>query len=412
MKLQDIAPRTETTEPIMEDLGTLKQLNVGPMINVLKQAHYSSKRGPSIAPITSKFQGQEISNTSPIIDVGGLKDGLKSLRKAYKDHDGAVGFAIYIGGHPVMFGANWEAYTLAGSSRTGRLAYDFTAFSELWDKLQTKSWAKVPATTIHDKESSEWDYKAQTSRPVTRRYAGAMKSTGELAEIFDKIMAIAKEINKPVTAKLVLSDTEARQIRQKRYKLKDIHQGFDDLNTRLKRYKLSKKPSVATIDEFIKQALTNSGKILQFAGSTYRLKGSTYNKLDPTEMLAGIPFEVSYSCEDPGSYDRLDVKFAYDPSTSMLKPIHATWYDKSDPSKPYTRQEAILEPGMWAKNELRVKSFDDKDAVIRKLLVLVKSSQFKKAADLADSLRKAGLNWPELGTIHKSASSELEKQKD
>ena len=87
MKLTDI--KTESAKEIIEEtvlqenLGNLAKLNIGPLINVLKQP--SNGRSGSAGPVDKKFQTYNIGSTSEIVDVGQLKDGLKSLRKAYKD---------------------------------------------------------------------------------------------------------------------------------------------------------------------------------------------------------------------------------------------------------------------------------------------------------------------------------------
>ncbi len=412
--------RLNDLQQLNEDLGNLAKLNVGPLLNVLKQQNYSSSRyGSSISPVDRKFTFGNIGSTSEIVDVGQLKDGIKSLRRAFKTHeDDAVAFAIYIGGTPVMFGT-YGAYELAGKSREGRLAYDLTPFSEVIDQIDAEknagksSWqqsATTDRTSYREKEPSKWD--RERGQTKTERYQGDMVSTDRLSGLFDTIMAIGKAANQPVTAKLVLSDKVAQEKRRKRYSIKEIEDGKNDLKTRLQKYKLSKKPTVDTIEEFIKYALDNPGKTVQFAGRSYVLKVSSYDKIEPTALLSGTPFSASYSTADPGSYDSLNLTYKFDPREGTLKPVFATWYDKSNPTRPYDRQEAVLDGPGYARMKLKANP-TDKAKVLPKLLTMAKNQQWQELGLIVSALRKAGINWDELGIIEKSlAAVKAEKAQD
>ena len=113
---------------LLEDLGNLAQLDVGPLINVLKQSGgHNVGSGRSIGHVEKTFHREwdmPIGSNSPIVDIGNLKDGIKTLRKAFKTYETAVAFAVYIGGKAAMFGTS-DSYTLAGGSRVSKLAYDF-----------------------------------------------------------------------------------------------------------------------------------------------------------------------------------------------------------------------------------------------------------------------------------------------
>jgi hypothetical protein len=237
-----------------------------------------------------------------------------------------------------------------------------------------------------------------------------MVSTGELSTVFDDIMVIAKETNQSVTAKLVMSDAEAAQKRKKRYSNRDIEAGVEDLKTRLTKFKLSKKPTAGTIEQFLDMAMKSPGKIVQFAGRSYKLKATSYDKLDPMELLSGKSFVTRYACTDPGAYDSLGLTYAFDPATSMLKPISAVWYDKTDPTNPQSRQEAVLDGAIYSKRELGVRDLDDKKAVITKLLGMAKDAQWQKVITIVGALKKAGKDWPELDIVEKSALAEKGKK--
>jgi hypothetical protein len=386
------------------------------MINVLKQAGGGGwgRRDSNdfIGQVGGKFHGYDIGSTSEIVDVGQIKDGIKGLRKAYKTHPAASAFAIYIGGTAVMFGT-FEAHTLAGSSRAGRLAYDLSAYKEILDRIHAGKYSRPAISTASTKEPGYWEREqAERSGKIAKaaHYAGRMVSTSELSNLFDDIMVIAKETNQPVTAKLVMSDAEAAQKRKKRYSNRDIEAGVEDLKTRLTKFKLSKKPTAASIEQFLDMAMKSPGKIVQFAGRSYKLTATSYDKLDPAALLSGKSFVTRYACTDPGAYDSLDLTYAFDPATSMLKPISAVWYDRTDPTTPHNRQEAVLDGAIYSKGALGVRDLDDKKAVITKLLGMAKDAQWQKVITIVGALKKAGKDWPELDIVEKSALAEKGKK--
>src|SRR5271167_1365708 len=128
-------------ELLYEKLGNLSQLKVGSMLNILKQSAYQKRRGGYEVGFTgNKFGGGGYSgsrggfgSTSDIVDVGVIKGGIGGLRKAYKAHEDAVGFALYVGGKAVCFG-KFTPHELAGSSRVGLFSYDLSQFKAEIDK--------------------------------------------------------------------------------------------------------------------------------------------------------------------------------------------------------------------------------------------------------------------------------------
>lgn len=423
MKLSDIQQNKKTTiaEAILvEKLGNLAQLGLGPLINILKQRVGSGRRDDWSSEVGTKFVSQKIGSTSEILDLGPIKDGIKSIRKAYKLHDTADAFALYIGGKPVLF-AIYSDYDLAGASRTGMLAYDLTAFKDTIDAMDAEALAgkseyerrvgaqPTKVTTYRERERSPWDIERGKKGP--EKFQGDVVQTRDLAAKIDLIMNIAKRIGQPVTAKLVLRDVAAQEKRQKRYfTQQEIIHAVKDLRTRLATYKNQKQPTVDTIEDFISMSVNNQAKKVQFAGSTYTLKAEAYDKVNPADLLSGKPFKISYRTADPGSYDSLDITYAYDPKTNYLKPIYANWYDRRDPANRYNRQEAVLDPIGYLKMKLTVSDLDNKDIVLKKILEKFKANQFTEVLYLVDALRKAGKDWPELAAIEKSAKIEYEKQ--
>lgn len=432
MKLTDIQTEKSIQEAVLvEKLGTLAQLGVGPLIDVLKQQTYAHKSYQgSIGATGKKFQDTSYSGrigaTSEIIDIGPVKKGLTDIRKAYKTIQAEKGisvtaFAVYIGGAPVAF-AVFDSDALAGSSRTGKLAYDLSAFKSAVEQIDASkpprpsAWRQPePSTalqTAQDREEKDWDYRAQTYVTSTKKYTGKLETTAGLKDFFELLSKISAIVGKPITAKVVLSDRAGFERHKKRYNAREIATGAKDLKTRLAIYKNQKNPTVETIEDFIAMSLKNPGKKARFAGQTYHLKTTSYDKIEPQLLLSGKPFTVRYASAEPGVYDSLELTYAYDPANNQLKPVFAVWYDRTDPANYKSRQEAALDHAGYAKLKLGIKNLEDKDAVIKKLLELFKENAYYTVLLLIDSLDKIGINWPELSAIKKSANIEYTKQRE
>lgn len=391
------------TDMLNEDLGNLAQLKVGKMIDILKQPSHTRRGSSHISGVGTKFYNSPISTTSEIKDVGVLKKGLSSLRKAFKDNEGAEAFAVYIGNHAVMFGLT-DAYNLAGSSRDSKIAYDLTPWTDVIDAMYAGQYRKPAAATAKTKEPYYRDEKP-------RYYAGDMISTGSLAPLFDIMQAVSDQTKQPITAKLVMRDTEAEAKRQKRRLTKnEIEYGTKDLKTRLAVYKNSKKPTANTIDEFIAMSLRKPGSKVQFAGTTYNLTASSYDKIDPVNLLRGATFSTSYSSADPGVYDSLVITYKYDSETNQLLPIKARWTDRRDPNNRYGTQEAVLDPRLYVVDALKTRKLD-KDVVLPKLLGMFKSNQHDEVERVMQALESMGLEWPEIAVIRKSITAEKAAKK-
>jgi len=398
-------------EIINENLGNLQKLQVGPLINVLKQHGRAAGRNDVYtSPVGNKFSDRTIGPHSEIIDVGVIKNGIKGLRKAYRDNarsDGSPeGFAVYIGGKAVMFGT-FTGETLAGASRHQRLAYDFSQYKDQWDQTFKTMWDKPQTTTIRQVEpygfvKRDAERAGKVAKPY--QYAGNILPTSELSKIFDAVELISKDTGQPVTAKLVMRDIESAQTRIDRYRQSDIDKGVEELSIRLAKFKLAKKPTVDTIEDFIKYAMDNPGKIVQFAGRTYKADPESYTTgFTPKSLISGTPFDVHYSCADPGVYgNELRITYAFDRKTQQLKPISAEWSDnRGDPST----QRAVLDGPMYLRWNQGFKDISDKQVIIPKLLRMVKVENYRDAMDIITALRKSGEDWPELAMIEKSLSA-------
>ncbi len=419
---------SEVTE-LEEDLGNLAQLNLGPMINVLKQSYSrgDNRRAPYIGYNQRRFAYNDIGSKSKVLDIGTIKkDAMKTIRAFYKkSNENIQGFALYIGGTPVLF-AVIDDYTLAGGSRVSRVAYDLTPFEQEYrahlDTAYTRYSPRPSVTTRRDKEEYDYSSSFRDSKQIMRRYEGDTTSTSELVQMVANIEAVAKAVGQPLTAKAVTGDKESIDQRYARNqnrpvpRIQDAYEMKRDLDVRLKRFKNAKRPSAATIEEFIAFTLNGAAKVVNFAGHPYQMTATSYKALEPQQLLAGKAFSVSYRSNDPISYQAVEITYMFDRATNMLNPIKAEWKESAD-TKGYggKNQMAVLDVKGYLKSELKIPRLD-KERVIPALLSMYKSSPgettFTRILSIIKALRKAGEDWPELTAIEKSiqASSKAENR--
>jgi len=91
-----------------EDWENLAQLNLGPMMDILKQGFgYGNEAGIG-KKINSGFVWKGITSTSEIVDLGVIKSGLKDIRAAFRKYESpdACAFTVYIAGNPHNGGNN------------------------------------------------------------------------------------------------------------------------------------------------------------------------------------------------------------------------------------------------------------------------------------------------------------------
>ena len=413
-----------------EDLGNLAQLGVGPLIKILNQPYSRGgggrrASGPHISAVGKKFysSGDGIGTRSPIVDIGVIKkDVLKEIRKFFKREDSAKAFALYIGGTPVLF-ATTDDYQLAGGSRISRAAYDLTPFEEeykahlaaAYDRYQSKP----PVKTARDKTEREYGDNWSTSYDVTKHYQGDVFTTGDLAQIIANIEAVAKAVNKPISAKAVLHDRESAQLHMQRYqnqpvpRIRDAYVMGQDLKVRLARYRNSKRPTVDTIEEFIQVAMNGAAKVVNFAGHPYKMATTSYDKVEPAALLSGKPFTVRYASNDPNDYRTVDVSYMFNRETNMLLPFKADWKPGNEGAYA-SGQTAVLDVKGYLRSEMKIPSVT-KERVLPALLKMYKDSPntttYRRVLSIIAALRNAGEDWPELAAIEKSAKANLAVEK-
>jgi hypothetical protein len=406
-----------------EKLGNLAQLNLGRLGDLLKQDMY---RG-----VGNKFTGSSSyyypGNTSKIIDAGVLKEGLKSLRKAYRDavagegNISIAGFALYLKGQTVAFGLFSD---LAGSRPEGKFAYDLTAFEEQL-RAQTdrenetrQAWNKkahTPPTSAFDKEDYEYEGGHYTGKriDVIRKFVGSSKSVGELAVFMDQLTALSAQLGAPVTCKLVTTDREGSERGQQRRQLNrnEVVDAVADLKRRLTKYKNSKRPTAENIHQFLEMVTSGAASVVNFGGRPWKASarsGASSSKIDPLALLSGTPFEIDYSSADPGSYDSIKIGYRFDRANNTLTPWQARWTGEDRREK-----SIVLDPKFWIQQTLGVKDLE-KPTVVRKMLTLIKDSPgsytFDRIEKAINAMRNLGEDWPEFGVIEKSISAERAKE--
>jgi hypothetical protein len=406
---------------LMERLGNLAQLKVGNMINVLKQRqqsfgrHGETRAGAVGNKFISSGYHRSQGHNSEIVDAGKVED-IAALRRAYKkQNDGATAFSLYVKNKAVAFGA-FESHDLAGSSRTGLMAFDFTMFKdkleakrqETVDK-QTSTFSKnnVPPAKISSYSEKTRDFDWQKEGKA-EKYQGELMSTGSLKEFFVSLKQLAGDDD--ITCKLVLVDSKSQDKRRERNmnpppSEHDLHRDLEALKKRLLKFKLSKKPTADTIEEFIKATVTKSAKIVQFDGRAFSTTESKPSDINPLSLLKGGSFDIAYATVDPNEYDSLYISYHYDTETMCIVPYKAKWTGKNeDGDKEST--EAVLNTKSYMKKEHGISDAADKKEVMTKLLTAVKDGNTLKARKMIKSLRDTGTDYPEFKTVEKSLDAD------
>lgn len=426
----------ELSKPLLEDFGNLNQLNLGPMIDLVRdnveQANGKWRSGGSgVANKLNPHSG--ISSTSEIVDAGILKGGLSGLRKLYKNNPSTMAFVIYINNKAVVFGI-FDEHDLAGSSRTGKIAYNFNNISDIFSANLEKRKADHEAEKIakgrgwdnygyHDEYEKEPTTQRQSERSKyddnpnkIRNHIGKSISTGSLKILLERVQEIVSQAGARLTVKLVLQDRAAASKRQnrnsnKRYNV-EYSGGLEDLKKRLALYKNSKQPMANNIKEFLSMVVAKAAKKIQFDGRTYSAIAGTnysYQNISPIHLLNGTKFDIIYKDMAPESYNTKDltVTYAFDKTTGILGPISASW--SATNGKKSQRKEGILDFERWARSQFGGAT---KQVIIPKLLSLIKDKKFNEVEKNINSMRDYGIDWPEFDVIDKSISIEKKQNDD
>jgi hypothetical protein len=412
---------TESTRRLAEDLGNLAQLKLGNLIGLLKQDRHSGvgkqfQKGAHYGP----------GNTSDIVDVGVLKNGIQGLRKAYRSHEIEnnvfVGFAVYLNGKAVAFGL-YDADKLAGRTREGEFAYDLSGFEAQIDAAHEKENAerqkwnqtrKMAPTSAYDKEDRIYPRGyGQDSEKIIRKFVGGSESTNDLAAFLDKLQQIADLIDGTITLKLVTADRKGslrgQARRQARPEEFDMRTAAENLKVRLARFKNAKRPTAENIHQFLKMATDQAASVVNFDGEPWSTKvGKGYGSdLDPVALMNGKPFALEYKNADPKSYNSLKISYRYDKRDNQIRPWQAQWT-----SKDYRSKTVVMDPEYWIKATLGVDDLE-KPTVIKNMLTKIKDKPgegtFNTIEKSIAAMRDLGADWPEFAIIEKSLAAERAK---
>lgn len=409
MKISEII--LESSYQLNEHLGNLSKLNLGWMAGVFNQAHSSApgRRGYSrVTNPRNSFQNYNLGSNSEIIDLPLKKntDLFKSLRKSLKEHEGAIGFAVYINDIAVLV-ATMDYSDLRKPSSVGVSAYDLRPWQEIVDRIYEKEIESLPAYRYKPEKikptSQSIGKKGYDSDAPDITLAGKLTSPAELNKILEIIESISNETSSVVSFKLIMTDTKMHDIRNQRYrrgKPGDILEVGEDISTRLKKYKNSKKPTVDNVREFIELALRKETGTVQFAGSAYTLKPTSMSSaLDPIKLMKGHSFTIYYQSVDPGSYNSISLEYAYNPTTRQIDVIQATYYDKT--SEKASSVTEIINSDAWIAKNFRNLDIDDETAVMKTILSDIKQrgSVSSNIRLLIQALEKSGRNYEDLQAV-------------
>lgn len=392
----------ESRTYIKEHIGTLAQLNLGPMINLLRQSTTRTRTRPG-----KKFSYYNIGSESKIADGGNLKGGIKGLRSAYRTLEAEgnvpIAFAVYIGNTAVAFGI-FNEYDLAHVVRKGLMAWDLSSFKEPLEVF--------PTSKSLEQSKKSWEKELTT-------YYGRVMKTEELKRFLERVDQIAKANNLPLTFKIVLADTSRQQKRIARQnnpvipiEKSDFYDLQRDLKRRLQDYKLSKNPEVNTAQELIEliKKVDDATKKIRFGGFTYDLKGHE-GQIKIADLLRGDLFYSTYRPEDidPRYSKTLEIGWQLDLKTRTIDPVVVEYSQKGDNrSRPYV---VVLDNEKYL-SSLTDWNYRNKKEVIPYLLEMLKNKyKYLDLLELIKSLKQVNSNWTELDTIEAVVRKELSNEK-
>ena len=409
---------------------------MGKLGDVLKQkisGYRDSGIDTKFDPSFVQYNG--ISNTSPVIDLGVLKTGLKDIRAAYKKADPVpgVGFAVYLNQQPVMFVIT-DSYKLAGSSREQWMAWDLTPWQDIINAIDKDlpyhQRLRTISTSIRTKIDYDWTSDGGQVEKLIN-LVGERCDTATISGLMNRIMEISQRESLPVTAKLVLRDQQAAAKRLNRVTTRqEIQAGIKELKDRLLAYKLSKQPTANTIHEFIEWCQKNRANIVTFAGVNYRMiPTDSYTKPTPLEIMQGKTFKIQYDAVSGSEYSGhvVYLTYRYNSSTNQMDIVSAEWTDRSDGK--YRTQTAIISPAVWFKvnraicpalaklvQEIEKDPARKSDVLVHReimktimpLLTSKNPMEYKKALMLLDAIQLMGITFPDLESALEIAQNKLD----
>lgn len=314
---------------LFEDLGKLRDLGLGRMINAFKQSYriYDGKHGNrklSTDPIGNQIVRHQtlVGRDSEAVDIGVVR-GWKDVKKAYKDHPETVAFVLYLHGKASVLvvsndykisssreavGISWDLTGTATAEQIKNLAKNFAELDKKGEVVNTDD-SHIPAflrkkpdgertksksqVSLRSKEYKGYDSDKKEGRyeEVISHYQGISQTIETVKEFVD---ALAKEFSTAMTGKLILADQNAmtkRGVRGQNQPIekKDLKLFTDDIRTRLAKYKVSKLDTVADAHELVKKVFSGKGERIKFAGLGYSLTPKTRYLGSSNSGLVKVP---------------------------------------------------------------------------------------------------------------------------
>ena len=362
---------------LLEDLGNLRKLGLGTMVDAFKQT-YSRGKELDTRAVGNKFSRYDhgaIGRDSETVDGGIIKNwnGLKKVYLANKD-DYPLATIFSVDGKPVslMIASISELDSI--NSRVA-LAWDFSSVkptpeeaTELTKGLNSKgsesSWRRKVVGDVKPEKSSRSEkiedetYNYQTSKYeklfVTKKYSGFAQTVREVTPFVNNL---AKAFGSRLTVKLILADKARMEKRNERNANPPIDPKVlklftDEIKTRLAKYKNSKVASAEDAQDFVNKVFGGGLKRLKFAGSTYtvvpakeyigsndhRGQGKGYKSFyngTMSDLISGKNVTMQFEADRAESdYNTLylTVKF----SKGQLIPVEARYNNRDDKNKGQT----------------------------------------------------------------------------
>ena len=296
-ELLEISNKSDISQ-LLEDLGNLGKLDLGPMVNAFKQT-YSIYRGgrrsgsgkKTSSPEGSKLQSYELGKDSEAVDAGAIKNWA-GVKKAYKAHEDrrplAAIFSIDDKPAALLIAGPWDIQSINDKVA---LAWDFSkvkvtpeeaeeltkglnkAGEDYWNKVVGSERSVGGSAKTEKVSKSDWDAQQQKNidKFVTKKYSGFVQSVREVSPFINNLGTAFKG---RLSVKLILADKVRAEKKSARRQNEPISKEketlfTDDLRTRLAKYKNAKVDTVDDAKTFIDKVLAGGLKKLTFAGSTY-----------------------------------------------------------------------------------------------------------------------------------------------
>jgi hypothetical protein len=284
---------------LLEELGNLGKLGLGPMVNAFKQTYSAWQKGRDVrretTPTGKKFSQENYSlgKDSEAVDGGNIKNWM-GLKKVYKTHSASNPLAtiFLVDKKPVALMIGSEG-NLDSINDKVALSWDFSKLDPskeeaealtkgLNQKGSSSGWrteivggsSKLGASGRTDVEKEkEYDYKTSeyAEKFTTKKYAGFVQTVREIVPFINNL---AKTFGSRLEVKLILADKVRLSKRGERagnrpIDPKELKLFTSDIKTRLAKFKNSKMDTAEDAQDFVNKVFGGGLKKLQFLGSTY-----------------------------------------------------------------------------------------------------------------------------------------------